>query len=111
MNSHDLKYFSIHFTFYVALFLKNGFKTIFKLILWYGPRNLFLICTGTFITIFAKMREKTLLYDQMVNSSNSSPFHIVQSPSQSSLFPSLVSLTYYLCFSYLIEFFYPCQSE
>jgi hypothetical protein len=48
------------------------------------------------LLILLKCREKTLLYDQMANSSNSIPFHIAQSPSCSSPFPSPVSLTYFI---------------
>jgi hypothetical protein len=64
------------------------------------------------LLILLKCKEKTLLYDQMDNSSNSSPFHIVQSPSQSSLFPSPVSLTYFIYVLIIsLIFFYPCKSK
>jgi len=48
------------------------------------------------LLILRKCREKILLYDQMANSPNDITFHIAQGPSQSSPFPSPLSLTYFI---------------
>jgi hypothetical protein len=58
------------------------------------------------LQILLKCREKTLLYDQMANSSNSIPFHIAQSPFRSSPFLSPVSLTYFIYVSIISLIFF-----